>query len=486
MNGYIIALVIYSILLVSVGLIASRLVKRGSDFFVASRTLGPGLVFSTFLAANIGAGSTVAATGLAYRIGASAWWWVGSAAIGCLVLAAAVGPRIWTLAKQHNFYTVGDFLEKRYSRAVRGLAAVLIWFGTLTILAGQLIAIAWILNVVAGLSKPVGCLLGGVVAIAYFTAGGLVSAAWVNMAQVCIKMSGFAVAVPVALAAAGGLDGIRDRLASRAASGYFDFTGIGPAGVAGYLLLLAPSFVASPGLLQKLYGARDRKAVVWGVGLNAMAMLAFAFLPVALGAVAAVKFPNLPQQELALPMLMIQVLPFWLGAWALAAVFSAELSAADAVLFMLSTSLVKDLYQSFIHPQADDHQLLRLSRFCALGAGAVGIMLAILLPSIIVSLSIFYALVSVALFMPLLLGIYCARPGPGPTIAAIMISVAVTVGMQLWTGGRGLWGISPVAWGIGTSAAVMLLGMAGRRPGRSGRAENSSHSKRWNPESGKQ
>ncbi len=463
MNGYIITLVVYSILLITVGLIASRLVKKSSDFFVASRSLGPGLIFSTFLAANIGAGSTVAATGLAYRIGASAWWWVGSAAIGCLILAATVGPRIWALAKQHNFYTAGDFLERRYSRAVRGVVALLIWFGTLTILAGQLIAMAWILNVVAGLSKPVGCLLGGVVAIAYFTAGGLVSAAWVNVAQVCVKMSGFAVAVPVALAAAGGLDGIRGQLANRAPSGYFDFAGIGLSGVTGYLFLLAPAFIASPGLLQKLYGARDRKAVAWGVGLNGVAMLAFAFLPVALGAVAAVRFPNLEQQELALPMLMTHVLPFWLGSWALAAVFSAELSSADAALFMLSTSLVKDLYQSFIRPEAHDHELLRWSRFSAVGAGAAGIVLAILLPSIIVSLSIFYGVVSVALFMPLIVGIYFRRPGAAAAMIAILISVALTVAMQLLTSGRGLWGISPVAWGIGTSALIMLLGMVGNR-----------------------
>ena len=39
-----------------------RRVRNASDFFVAGRQLGPGLIFSTMLAANIGAGSTVGAT----------------------------------------------------------------------------------------------------------------------------------------------------------------------------------------------------------------------------------------------------------------------------------------------------------------------------------------------------------------------------------------------------------------------------------------
>ena len=37
--------------------------------------------------------------------------------------------------------------------------------------------------------------------------------------------------------------------------------------------MLAPAFVVSPGLLQKVYGAKDAHAVRWGVGLNALGLL---------------------------------------------------------------------------------------------------------------------------------------------------------------------------------------------------------------------
>src|SRR5947208_1744887 len=43
----------------AVGLYIGRRVRGSSDFFVARRQLGPGLIFSTMLAANIGAGSTL-------------------------------------------------------------------------------------------------------------------------------------------------------------------------------------------------------------------------------------------------------------------------------------------------------------------------------------------------------------------------------------------------------------------------------------------
>src|SRR5262249_938505 len=120
-----IVLIVYAAMMIGYGVFVSRRVQLASDFFVAGRGLGAGLIFSTMLAANIGAGSTVGATGLGYRDGLSAWWWVGSAGIGSIVLALWVGPRIWGVARDNNLLTVGDYLEHRYNRTVRGVVAVL-------------------------------------------------------------------------------------------------------------------------------------------------------------------------------------------------------------------------------------------------------------------------------------------------------------------------------------------------------------------------
>ncbi|HSE98823.1 MAG TPA: sodium:solute symporter family protein, partial [Blastocatellia bacterium] len=101
MNTYLIVLAGYSLLMIGLGAVASRSVRGTTDFFVAGRGLGAGYLAVTLIAANIGAGSTVGAAGLGYRDGLSAWWWVGSAAIGSLLLAAWVGPKIWGVAREH-------------------------------------------------------------------------------------------------------------------------------------------------------------------------------------------------------------------------------------------------------------------------------------------------------------------------------------------------------------------------------------------------
>src|SRR5207247_9228536 len=108
-NLHLIVLVVYSVALMGLGLYIGRRVRGTSDFFVARRQLGPGLVFSTMLAANIGAGSTVGATSLGYSAGIAAWWWVGSAAIGSIALALWVGPAMRRVAQANDLRTVGDY-----------------------------------------------------------------------------------------------------------------------------------------------------------------------------------------------------------------------------------------------------------------------------------------------------------------------------------------------------------------------------------------
>lgn len=457
---YLLILIGYSILMIVLGVIVSRRVKATSDFFVAGRGLSAGLVFSTLLAANIGAGSTVGATGLGYRDGLSAWWWVGSAGIGSLILAFTVGPKIWRIARDQNLYTVGDYLEFRYDRRVRGLVALFLWIGAMAILAGQLIAMEQIFSVTAGLSKVAGCLLAAVVITAYFSAGGLHSTARVNVVQMVVKLLGFSLALVFLLSASGGWAALQTNamanLKSVDADRYFNLFGGGVSGVLGYIVLLTPSFIVSPGLLQKIFGAQDERAVRRGVGLNALGLIAFAIIPTLLGIIARSNFPNLANRELALPTLLTNSLPLWLGGLLLGALFSAELSAADAVLFMLTTSLSKDLYKTFIRPEASDRDLLRLARWIAIGCGILGAGLAILFGSVIAALKIFYTLLTAALLLPLLAGLYSKRVTARAAMATILVSVAVTFVLERVTNGQGKWGIPSLIFGTGIGLVVML------------------------------
>ncbi len=441
-------LLAWGALLVAAGALVARRVRGSGDFFVAGRALPAGLVCATLLAANIGAGSTVGATGLAYGFGPAAWFWSGSAALGCVGLGLWVAPRLHALASQRGFLTLGDFLEARYDRGTRGLLGLVLCGASLLILAGQVIAMAWALQAVAGVPRAWGCLLSGLVLVAYFSGGGLLAAAWVNVLELGVLLLGFALAVPFAWSAAGGAAGLRAASAATAP--------MPSALLAGLLVTLVPAFVVSPGLVQKTWGARTpreaRRAVLW----NAAALLLFACVPVILGLCARRIRPGLAQPEMALPVLLAEVLPPWLGGLGLAALFAAEISTADAVLFMLSTSLARDLYHAYLRPDADDATLLRLARRSAWGAGALGTALALLLPTVVDALKAFYGVLSVALFAPLVIGLMTPRPGARQARRAIAASCAALLALRLLLAGSPHAAWAPYLAAMALSALVLL------------------------------
>lgn len=452
MNLTLVLLLAYAAGLIGLGVWIGRRVESSGGFFVANRRLSAALLFSTVLAANIGVASTVGAASLGYRDGISAWWWGGSAAVGTAILAFWIGPRIWRVATKHGLYTVGDYLDHRYGGSVRATVTGLLWIATPTALAAQLIALAKILEFVAGVPEWAGVLTGAVVMTAYFTAGGLLTSAWVNVVQLAVLTVGFAIAVPWALISAGGWSAV-----VAAAPGTSDYMSFWRGGSSGwiYLALVAPNFIVSPGLVQKTYGAVDERAIRVGLGATAVALLAFAIGPPLLGMIARVYDPNLVDIEHALMLVLTTGLPTVVGSLGLAAVLSAEISSADAILFMLSTSLSKDLYKRFVRPNATDAQVLRVARGAAIGGGALGVLLALVLPSIIGAITIFYALMAVCLFVPLVAGLYTRLAGVPEAMAACGVGVATLISVEL----SGLPGTSGTSALLDSSALGVLIGV---------------------------
>jgi SSS family solute:Na+ symporter len=292
----------------------------------------------------------------------------------------------------------------------------------------------------------------------YFVAGGLLSSAWVNLVQLVVLLAGFLIAAPLVVSSAGGFSALG--AVESTAPGFTSlFHSAGPGSGWTFLFLLAPNFIISPGLLQKVYGASDARAIRVGVAAQGLALMAFAFLPVLIGMSARAVRPGIAVDAQVLPIMLTERLDPVLGAIALAAVFSAEVSTCDVILFMLATSLSQDLYKRFLDPAASDRRLLAVARRASLAGGALGVALAILLPpSVIAALSIFYSLVAVSLFVPVIGGLFVGRAASREAFAAITAGLTVRLGLQAFNAGRGVGVLDPTL--LGTVAAALAFGGA--------------------------
>jgi SSS family solute:Na+ symporter len=183
-----------------------------------------------------------------------------------------------------------------------------------------------------------------------------------------------------------------------------------------------------------------------------------AFILPLFGMAARVAHPGLTDPNLVLPTILVEQLPVALGALTLAAVFSAEVSTCDALLFMLATSLSQDLYKRFLRPGASDAQLLFVARLAAVAGGVGGVLFALWLPTVIDALRIFYALLIATLAVPVIGGLYTRRAGSPEALAAIAAGVVGLLVVKFGLATRMPW-LDPTIGGLAAASMAFMLTM---------------------------
>jgi solute:Na+ symporter, SSS family len=126
-------------------------------------------------------------------------------------------------------------------------------------------------------------------------------------------------------------------------------------------------------------------------------------------------------------------------------------------LFMMATSLSQDIYRRFVNPAASDQRVLQVARITALVGGALGVALALVAQTIIGTLSFFYSVLGVCLFVPVLAGLFVRRFKAPEAMAAIGGGLLVMLSLQLTVGAGGVQGVTPALAGIVTSVVVAIV-----------------------------
>ena len=85
--------------------------------------------------------------------------------------------------------------------------------------------------------------------------------------------------------------------------------------------------------------------------------------------------------------------------------------------------------------------------------------IAMLSNSIVSALGIFYTLLAVSLFVPLIVGLYVRRVRMPEALASIAAGVAVVGAVELTADGGGFGGVTPAMLGLGAALTAMLVAM---------------------------
>lgn len=301
--------------------------------------------------------------------------------------------------------TYPDFLRLRYDKRVALTAALISGIGYLgftgaQMLAGAKLASATFLQYNPFNMEPIlfSLLIIAVVTIVYTVAGGLKAVIYTDTIQWIILLVGLiVVTIPVTLQAIGGFEVMKTTLPPS----HFSLTALSPATFINWMITIIPIWFIAMTLYQRMYACRsaeDAKKAWYIAGLFEYPIMAFA--GVFLGMCARVVFPE-ADPEMAMPMLIRDILPAGVTGIIIAAYFSAIMSTADSCMMASSGNFTSDLVKPFLQKRLKANpDTLRLSMIVTLFVGVAAAVLAARFTTVLNAILYTYSFMVSGLFVP--------------------------------------------------------------------------------------
>jgi len=450
----------YFVGIIVLGVYASRRVgttKR--DYFLAGDKLPWWMVGGSIVAANISSHHFIGVIGTAYKNGFVAM---------CIEWAAILigfNALLWVFLPfylRNGFYTMPEFLQKRFGSGARLVYAVLIlvtyvfveisavlYLGAVALtslfdlppLAGSLAGrmgialtsgqeLAWAM---------VGCIVALALLTGFYTiAGGLRAVVWTEMVQLAVLMTGGLALSFATLYAGGGWSGLMKNsqnwhLILPATDPDFPWTQY----LGEFLCISIFYCAANQFIVQRTLAAKDEWHARMGVVFTDYLKFFMPLIIVVPGLLAPQLFPNLEKPDMAFPTLVQNLLPSGLVGLVMAGLIAAVMSHLSGAVNSCTTILTVDFYLPYIRPHASETQAVRFGKIM----GAVTVLMGIVWATVLVSHSekpIFvyllnaYGYVCPGVATMFILGIMWKRTTHAGALWAGILTIPLTLALELW------------------------------------------------------
>ncbi|AMQ20716.1 sodium:solute symporter [Geobacillus sp. JS12] len=421
--------------------------KTAEDFALAGRNLGLFVYLGCLSAVILGGASTIGTAKLGYQFGISGMWFVFMIGLGIAVLGLFFTNQIYGA----HVTTISELLGRRYNQETRLISALVAAIYTLMVSVTQVIGMGTIIHAVLGWSMTVSMLVGGGIVLFYTILGGMWSVTMTDIIQFIVMTVGiFFVMLPMSLSHVGGWTSLLERLPAS----HFDLTSMGWANIFQYFLLYTLGMVVSQDIWQRVFTARTPNIARGGAIYAGLYSVAYAVALSVIGMCGVIVFPNMNDPQNVFANMSLEILPHGLLGLILASVCSALMSTASGTLLASSTLLSHDILKQYWLKNMSDRQFVLLSRMMTLAVGIVAIVFAIWIQDVLVALDVAYAILSGAIFVPVVLGFFWKRATAKAGFYSIVISsLVVLIGLVV----EGLSSTNPIMYGIGVSIVSIVV-----------------------------
>ncbi|MFD9626593.1 sodium:solute symporter [Peribacillus muralis] len=438
-------MIIYFSVLIIVGVIGSKRAKTADDFIVAGRNLGHFMYLSCLAAVILGGASTLGTAKLGYQFGISGIWLVVMIGLGIIAIGLFLTNKIFDL----KVLTISEMLEKRYNSQTRLISALVSVIYTFMLTVTQVIGMGTILHVLAGWNLTVSMIVGGGIVLFYTILGGMWSVTMTDVIQFVIMTIGiFLIMLPMSIFKAGGWSSLQENLPAS----HFELGNIGGGTIFQYFLLFTLGVVVAQDIWQRLFTARTKSISRSGTIGAGIYSVFYAIAISIIGMCAFIILPDLGDPQTAFTSIAMETLPVGLLGVVIASVVSALMSTASGTLLASSTLVVNDLIKKYIGPGMSERQFVKTSRITTLTIGVMTIIVSIWIQDILVALDVAYAILSGAVFFPIILGFFWKRVTANAAFYSILASmIVIIVGLVI----KGPSSTGPILYGLATSFVVI-------------------------------
>ena len=425
-----VVLVLYKLMLLGVGVWATRRVKTTEDLYLGGRGLGGFVAALSYSASSSSAWKLLGFSGLVFVIGLSAIWLMLGSILGMLLAWYWLAPKLYQQSRDANSLTLTSFichgLDEQSRRPVVVSASIIILLSFTLYVAAQFQGAGNMFSTTFSIPIEESVILGAAIIFIYTVLGGFWAVSATDAIQ-GVVMAFATIVLPIAaIAALGGPLAFLDALATVATPEQLSLTG----GNAGLMALgvvignlsVSVSTLGQPHMLVRFLALKDKSAIRtgrrWAVGWYLVTDIGV----VIVGLAGLAMQTQVDNPENIFFLLTGELFHPLIAGVITAAILSAIMSTADSQLLVSASAISHDLGLD----RRFSFSPLLVSRLCILFVVVFSVVVTLALPEAIFSRALFAWVALGASFGPIIIVTLCHR-----VMSAKVRFSAMTIGFVL-------------------------------------------------------
>ena len=443
---------LYLIFMIAVGVYFFFKSKSVTDYLLGGRGVGSWVTALSAQASDMSGWLLMGLPGAIYLAGFGEAWVAVGLALGTFLNWMIVAPRLRVYTEMTNSMTLAAFFSERFrdpTGYMRVFSAIITLFFFTIYAASGLNATGNLFEEMFGISYSSSVIIGAAVLLVYTFLGGYLAVCWTDLFQGILMFLAL-VAVPVVaynMVGAGAVEnamnakGLTFSLLPAAKNNAMALVAVCSAAAWGF------GYFGQPHILVRFMSIKSVKLLPRTITIAMIWVLFSLAAAVVIGFLAMPLFEGLDKQNCEKVFIyMVRDPKFfnpWIGGILLAAILAAIMSTIDSQLLVSSTTLTEDFYR-FIHVDASQKVLMRMSRIFVLVITLIACGLALMRTETIFSLVKFAWGGFGAAFSPVvLMSLYSRKTSWQSAFAGMIIGTAVMLAWYVLGFGRYMYEILP-------------------------------------------